>query len=428
MKILIVTYYSINSVINGATLFCHNLAQILSSRGHQVTVYSDKNRSSISVDLTDIKYEQVSKPFKTSKVGRPETVFDDADQIRYFKEIYFKIKPDIVHFNHLECLSPKMIQIAYECGCPTIFTAHDYYLICPQTNLLTNNLKLCAGPEDGSKCGRCYPCAIHDRELYPGVMGYNAPIRFILSRVFGLYSLNYKRRNIIIRKYINKLTSLVSPSNYLLLKFNKHGISSRNDKVIPNGVKVPSYVGNERNSSREINFIFIGGSKKNKGANLLMDAFLKIKRGAKLYIYGHLAPVQKIKLTKKSKICNCKVVFKKPFRINEIDHAFINKDVLVLPSIWEENYPLVAAEALIRNIPCIVPDLGGAKEIGDLEKNIFQFEFRNADSLCSVMKRIIDQKEFIFKNINQTYKSTDRWSSDNMVDKYEELYSQLKRN
>ena len=193
-----------------------------------------------------------------------------------------------------------MIQIAYMNKCPTIFTAHDYYLICPQTKLLTNNLALCTGPGDGFKCGRCYPCAVHDRKIYPNLAGYNAPIRFIFSYFLGLYCSFYKERNFMIKRYVNYLTSLVSPSNYLLSKLNRNGITTKNDKVIPNGVKPPFLLNSEDKISNDINFIFMGGSAKNKGASLMINAFSKITAGAKLYIYGKFGATQKI-FTQKEK-------------------------------------------------------------------------------------------------------------------------------
>jgi len=41
-------------------------------------------------------------------------------------------------------------------------------------------------------------------------------------------------------------------------------------------------------------------------------------------------------------------------------------DVLIVPSIWYENYPLILHEALVCNVPVITSNIGGmAEKISD---------------------------------------------------------------
>lgn len=37
-------------------------------------------------------------------------------------------------------------------------------------------------------------------------------------------------------------------------------------------------------------------------------------------------------------------------------------DVLIVPSIWYENYPLILHEALVCNVPVITSNIGGMAE------------------------------------------------------------------
>jgi glycosyltransferase involved in cell wall biosynthesis len=46
---------------------------------------------------------------------------------------------------------------------------------------------------------------------------------------------------------------------------------------------------------------------------------------------------------------------------------FDRMDVLAIPSEWEENAPLVAAEAAVRGIPAVVSDRGGLPETAEAE-------------------------------------------------------------
>ena len=41
---------------------------------------------------------------------------------------------------------------------------------------------------------------------------------------------------------------------------------------------------------------------------------------------------------------------------------FDRLDVMVIPSEYEENAPIIVAEALVRGLPCVVSDRGGLPE------------------------------------------------------------------
>lgn len=79
------------------------------------------------------------------------------DQIRQvLSEILKAFCIDLVHVHHLLNLTPAVFETVQRAGVPCVFTAHDYYMFCPQVNLLKNGV-FCGG--DASQCGDCPACA-----------------------------------------------------------------------------------------------------------------------------------------------------------------------------------------------------------------------------------------------------------------------------
>ncbi|MGV9206416.1 MAG: glycosyltransferase, partial [Promethearchaeia archaeon] len=70
-------------------------------------------------------------------------------------------------------------------------------------------------------------------------------------------------------------------------------------------------------------------------------------------------------------------------------------DVLIVPSLWFENSPLVIHEGIEANIPIITSDLGGMAELVKHGKNGLLFEPRNPDDLHRKMKRFIHEPELL---------------------------------
>ena len=57
-------------------------------------------------------------------------------------------------------------------------------------------------------------------------------------------------------------------------------------------------------------------------------------------------------------------------------------DVLVLPSVWLENSPLVIKEAFAAGVPVVTSDLGGMAELVRRDVDGLLFEPGNADALA----------------------------------------------
>jgi glycosyltransferase involved in cell wall biosynthesis len=68
-------------------------------------------------------------------------------------------------------------------------------------------------------------------------------------------------------------------------------------------------------------------------------------------------------------------------------------DVLVIPSRWCENSPLVLLNALATHTPVIVSDTAGLTESLEEGRNGFKFTIGSAAALEEVMRRFVDDPQ-----------------------------------
>jgi glycosyltransferase involved in cell wall biosynthesis len=80
--------------------------------------------------------------------------------------------------------------------------------------------------------------------------------------------------------------------------------------------------------------------------------------------------------------------FKGGYDNHSIQSVLADIDVLLVPSLWYENSPLVIQEAFLAGIPVITSNLGGMKELVNDGVNGYLFEVGNAQSLQNVVLKI----------------------------------------
>ena len=80
-----------------------------------------------------------------------------------------------------------------------------------------------------------------------------------------------------------------------------------------------------------------------------------------------------------------------------VENVFNKCDCIVVPSIWDENSPLVIHEAQQCGVPVITADHGGMGEYVQDEINGFTFEHRNVQSLKEAMQKAIHKPLHIAK-------------------------------
>jgi len=123
-----------------------------------------------------------------------------------------------------------------------------------------------------------------------------------------------------------------------------------------------------RQQDTALRFGFIGNLMAAKGVHILIEAFKKIPEGAaELKIYGAVSSYKSslwdYEAFLKKTAGRANISFMGGFDNKDISRVLSKIDVLVVPSIWFENSPLVIHEAFLAGVPVIAASIGGMPEL-----------------------------------------------------------------
>jgi len=334
------------------------------------------------------------------------------------------IKPDIVHFQHLVQLSASMIEVAKRRRIPTILTLHDFWFLCPQIQLLTNNNQICSGPDSKAKCANCEKIFYTYGKLQSSESSCDRRVRFLkyppepLRTVKKLVPSKIKtalkerflkthpattsitpdmiaKRSRFLRDMLDRVDMVLAPSRFLIEKFIDYGIAKNRIFHLDFGIDHSVLANFRKEVSNKFRFGFVGGVSEHKGIRVLIEAFNKVKKdNVVLSIFGPYDQSYLSKLRRELK-ANSRIAFYGPFNNREISSVFSKIDVLVYPSIWYENRPIAILEALLAKIPVITSNLGGMAELVQDRVTGLLFEVGNPEDLSQKMVSVIDNPELL---------------------------------
>jgi glycosyltransferase involved in cell wall biosynthesis len=164
-------------------------------------------------------------------------------------------------------------------------------------------------------------------------------------------------------------------------------------------------------------FLFGGVLRKNKGIVMLLDAMKSCASdiGARLIITGE-GPLKEyvMDFIHRNQLHD-KILYLGWVAKSTLYSLMRNANALVLPSVWPENNPLIALEALSVGLPVISSDAGGLPEIvGKLSENLI-FKAGDIGRLSKIMLDF-DRKRYRMNDVVGIYESN--YSPEHYVGKY----------
>ena len=144
-------------------------------------------------------------------------------------------------------------------------------------------------------------------------------------------------------------------------------------------------------------FIFVGRIVGDKGINELIEAFLellKVHNNIRLFLVGNyeqdLDPI--LKLTKDRIDSTPEIKSVGPKFGDELLAYYASSDCFVFPS-YREGLPNTVMEAGAMDLPSIVTDTNGSREIIENGKNGVIIPSKDVDSLYKAMRQMIEDKD-----------------------------------
>jgi glycosyltransferase involved in cell wall biosynthesis/MoaA/NifB/PqqE/SkfB family radical SAM enzyme len=363
----------------GSEVYSQSICEELSRKNH-VTVFT-REANPFRCDF-EIRSEQRNASLELFFINMPRAKdgYRHVEVDKQLRKLVLDKKPDVAHIGHLNHLSTGIIDVLHELKIPIVFTLHDFWLMCPRGQFLQRNFGgqvhvLCDSQED-SKCAvNCYS------SLFSGKGDATEKetdhwTSWVHSRMQETKTLS------------EKVDLFLAPSQYLMKRFiSDFRIPQYKIKYLDYGFPLHYLTPTVKQNQREhFTFGYIGTHIPSKGVNLLIEAFKQVKGNFDLLIWGH-KDEQSTSVLKKMAEADARIKFCGPYvNHNLADDVFSKVDVLVVPSIWGENSPLVIHEAQACHIPIITADHGGMKEYVHDGINGLLFKHRDINSLAEKMK------------------------------------------
>lgn len=407
MKILQILHSFIAQTIAGTEVYVYNLSRELAQR-HNVFIFfrvnnpKAKEYALIYNHLNGIETYAINRTFKGISSFR-QTYRDESVE-KAFANLLDTIKPDIAHIHNLLFLSHGIVNEIKKRQIPLVFTLHDYGLICYKGLLIKDDMSICSG------------FSIHQcRDCLKYVLGINKYLAFgyrlakqnlpacLLGLLRSYYSVISKPGSLAkieewkesINEIIARIDQFIAPSNFIRDKFIEQGFDRDRVLYLANGIKYDNIVEADKTESDKLRFAYIGTLLPAKGVDILISAFRRLNtKKAELFIYGKLQRYAGFEgypgLLKKIISRDKRVKLMAGFANQDIGKVLADIDVLVVPSIWPENSPLVIQEAFLSKTPVVASRVGGIAELVSDGLNGLLFGPGDIDELQERIQYIID--------------------------------------
>jgi glycosyltransferase involved in cell wall biosynthesis len=326
MRLLLITDWSAND--GGIEVYVTRVREALQAAGHEVRLLTSSIASAGRGAADYVAFGTDNPAAQTVlQIVNPFAVARVRAAVRDFQ-------PDAVQVNMFEkYLSPGIFQALR--GVPTVALVHYSKPICPTALKLLPEGSLCQVPA-GLVCWRsgCVGLAewLRDRPRY------------------GL-----------IRSGLAGSDKVLACSRWMADQLRLNGIPA---DAIPLPVPPPD-PGYRRTPSREPLFLYCGRLEREKGIDLLLRAFARVRShrpGARLRVLGDGPRRAGLERLAEDLGIRSEVSFEGRVPFGGVEEALSEAWALLAPSLWPEPLGLTAIEAIARGVPAIASAGGGFAE------------------------------------------------------------------
>ena len=371
LKFLMISTHFSPYKMGGDAIMVEYLSQELLRRGHEVHVFDNpavhrllrKTPSNMKLEAVNdgiIRHEYSSRIPGKLDVLMTLVANTTGSKKRTLTDLVAEVKPDVIHWHNTKGFIGRPFRVSPN---RALYTAHDYYLVCPRSNLLRPDLSLCEHPK------LCQLC----------LMRWKKPPQ--LWRIGG-------RR----LTRVPDGTRVLAPSQFMADRLRREGVPHpqvlRN--FVPRQEVQSGYPWSERTS-----LVYIGILERHKGPQTLVEAFSKCRdrQGFDLQIIGGGSLQQQLTIRIGELGLENRIKIRGYVSQSDLTETLGRAAAVVIPSEWHENAPLVALEAFSKGIPVLGSDLGGLPEILGPDSGSMIFKGGHADDLPNHLVLLWEKRE-----------------------------------
>ena len=330
--VMVSTFYPPHH-LGGDAVHVQYLADALVDRGHEVHVeyspaaYRAKRGSLPNASAPAdprVHLHPIPDRLRISGPAAAYMLGESRSASRFHERLVREVRPDVVHLHNISLLGLG-VQRRLHSG-PLLYTAHDYWFRCPRSDLLKYGIAPCEAPS-------CFGCMVRSRRIPPAWRSSDIGNRF------------------------DQIGAVIAPSRFLMqLAHPSFGCPV---------VHIPNFAPDANPEGRiepaSPFYLYVGVLEKHKGVDRLAEAALRASGGRRFVLVGRGSLEPRLRA----------LAHENPSRLevrSDIDRATLagllrRAAAFLMPSIWYENAPLAAIEALSWGSPLLVTARGGAPEL-----------------------------------------------------------------
>jgi glycosyltransferase involved in cell wall biosynthesis len=338
-----------------------------------------------------------------------EQTYSSPRMNRQLEHVLDATRPDLLHVHNLLNLSLDFPRLARERGVPTVATLHDYTLVCASggQRVHAEEAHVC-DVIDVERCSRCFASSPFHAQLAVGrwvrrpvarqairlasTLRHRAPAltRAVAAHMSapGIAPADLQRRLSYARHVFEQVDRFVAPSAHLAGEYVRLGLDPRRIDVSDYGfARVPRA---PRTIAHAPRFAFVGTLTWHKGAHVLIEAIEGLRGPFTLDVHADTAVSPHYAAELRRQAHDLPVRFCGRFDRDRVADIYASFDVLVVPSLWPENSPLVIHEAFLHGAAVVAARMGGIPGLIADGVNGFLYDAFKAEELRDRLQRFID--------------------------------------
>ena len=417
MKILLVVHLFLPDYFSGTEILTLHTALELKSRGHEVQVFTG---FPATVALSDAqrfdRYVHEGIPvtrFKhahTAMGGQhnvAEQEYDNHLAAQQFTALLDEFQPDLVHFFHLMRVSASVVAVCRQRGLPTVLTPTDFWFVCPTSQLRLPDGSMCPGPDVlGANCVR-HLASLKMRGLAASVLNrLPTPLLSGVVRLASQTPLRHRQafnlvaalsqRQTFLKVQLNSIDRVLVPTRAMQHVLQQHGLDPAHVRFCSYGVRVPQQPVREPSASGALRLGVIGIGE-HKGAHVVIEAMRKLPDANLVFkIYGRPSDFPDYARRLETLASgDRRVQFCGSFPNEQIGLILSQLDILLVPSLWFENAPLVIYSAQAAGVPVVASDVTGVAELITDGDNGRLFPPGDVDRLAEIIAALAQDRDQI---------------------------------
>jgi glycosyltransferase involved in cell wall biosynthesis len=437
MRILLAVHQFFPEFRAGTETLTRRTAEELQRRGHQIWILTAgpheperppwRRESWQGLEL--IRFNPL--PDATPLTRGVEQSYWRPEYEQQFVAMLQELRPDALHLFHPRRHTLSLVTAANRCGVPLLASLTDYWLACPSGQLQFPEQLPCPGPRaDAANCVQ----HLAGRVVRP-MRWFPLPFwRLLVATLRPLQNgpiAALRRRPAAMAEALASCEHVLVPSTLMWRTFGELGFDTQRFQLCPYGIaldglseQLPRQPWGGR-QQRPLRIGFIGTFNRAKGAHVLLEALALLGPAAQLRVllYGnpsddHAYAAQLRHLADPLQYVRWGGVFES----EQVFAVLAQLDLLVVPSLWRENAPLIVLQALASGLPLLLSDVEGMADQVQSGINALLFPPGNSRALAALIEQLEANPQRLAALVNQG--GSPRTISD-YSDQLEQLYAQV---